>query len=269
MPLTSPHTPLSVNEAWRGKSGLNAYADLVMETDAVVGRVLKAIAACGVDGNTLVVLTSDNGCAPYVGAADLEARGHFPSGPLRGYKADVWEGGHRVPFVVRWPRVVRPGVSASSSCSKPTSWPPVRKSWEPSCRTTRAKTASACCRCGRGATSQFAKPPSTVPPTACPRFRKGPWKLVFGTGSGGWSKERDEQPVQLYNLAADLGETKNVCREKPEVVAELTALMERIVNQGRSTSGASQNNDVAVDWRRFMSSEDQPKKPAKRKAKKL
>ena len=102
LPFTSPHTPLSVNEEWKGKSGLGLYADFVMETDAVVGRVLDALEKSGTAENTLVVFTSDNGCAPYIGVTDLEKQGHYPSGPLRGYKADAWEGGHRVPFIVRW-----------------------------------------------------------------------------------------------------------------------------------------------------------------------
>ena len=80
-----------------------------METDAVVGRVLEALEKSGVADNTLVVFTSDNGKAAYTGAAELEKLGHYPSGPLRGYKASVYEGGHREPFIVRWPGVVQPG----------------------------------------------------------------------------------------------------------------------------------------------------------------
>ena len=91
------------------KSGLNMYADFVMETDAVVGRVLDAIEKSGEAENTLVVLTSDNGCASYIGVRELEKMGHYPSGPLRGYKTSAWEGGHRVPFMVRWPAMVKPG----------------------------------------------------------------------------------------------------------------------------------------------------------------
>ena len=81
-----------------------------METDDIVGRVLDALEKSGVAENTLVVFTSDNGCAPYIGVQDLEQMGHFPSGPLRGYKADAWEGGHRVPFIVRWPGKVKAGT---------------------------------------------------------------------------------------------------------------------------------------------------------------
>ena len=75
----------------------------------IVGRVLDALEKSGAADNTLVVFTSDNGCAHYVGAKELEQKGHYPSGPLRGYKSDAWEGGHRVPFIVRWPGTVKPG----------------------------------------------------------------------------------------------------------------------------------------------------------------
>jgi len=112
LPMTSPHTPLAVNKQWRGKSKLDsAVADLVMETDDVVGQVLSALRENGVEDQTLVIFTSDNGFAPYTGAKQLEDQGHFPSGRFRGYKGDAWEGGHRVAFTVRWPGVVKPGTA--------------------------------------------------------------------------------------------------------------------------------------------------------------
>ena len=109
MPLTTPHTPLAVNKEWAGKSGLSTYADLVMETDATVGRVLAALDASGAADKTLVIFTSDNGCAPYIGVKDLEAKGHFPSADRRGYKSDAWDGGHHIPCIARWPGTIKAG----------------------------------------------------------------------------------------------------------------------------------------------------------------
>ena len=110
LPLTAPHTPIAPSKRWQGRSGLNDYADLVMETDDVVGRVLAALEESGAARNTFVFFSSDNGYETAIGIKPLEAMGHFPSGPLRGYKRDVWEGGHREPFIVRYPGVVKPGT---------------------------------------------------------------------------------------------------------------------------------------------------------------
>jgi len=91
--------------------------------------------------------------------------------------------------------------------------------------------------------------------------RQDNWKLIFGPGSGGWGKGRDEHPAQLYNLEEDLAETTNRYAEHPEMVAELTALMEQLVDAGRSTPGAEQANDVTVNWKRFLQAKT-PKKKA-------
>jgi arylsulfatase A-like enzyme len=99
--LTTPHTPISPSRAWQGRSGLNDYADLVLETDDAIGRLLAALDRHGLARDTFVLCTSDNGYETAIGIKPLEAMGHFPSGPLRGYKRDAWEGGHRVPFLVR------------------------------------------------------------------------------------------------------------------------------------------------------------------------
>ncbi|HKJ84821.1 MAG TPA: arylsulfatase, partial [Spirochaetia bacterium] len=117
--LTSPHTPLSVNKPWIGASGLNSlYADLVLETDHVVGQVMESLDRYGLSDSTLVIFTSDNGCAPYIGVAELEAQGHRPSAEYRGYKSDAWDGGHRVPFIVRWPGKVAAGTTQSALVSQ-------------------------------------------------------------------------------------------------------------------------------------------------------
>ncbi|MFT5289149.1 MAG: arylsulfatase A [Planctomycetota bacterium] len=252
MPLTAPHTPLSPNEAWKGKSGINTYADLVMETDAIVGQVLSAIEASGEAQNTLVIFTSDNGCAPYIGAPAMEKQGHFASGPLRGYKSDVWEGGHRVAFIVRYPGVVEPGTINAGLVQ------------QADIMATCAEIAGHELAEDEGEDSYSILPllagarealrPNAINQSMGGLFavRRGPWKLIFGKGSGGWTKGEDEQEAQLYNLSEDLGETRNLYAAHADVAGELTLLMTALVKNGRSTPGAPQQNDVPVNWQRFM-----------------
>jgi arylsulfatase A-like enzyme len=99
--LSAPHTPIEPAGSWLGKSGLNPYADFVMQVDAAVGEVLAALDAQGLTDRTLVIATSDNGCSPEAKFDELRARGPDPSAGFRGTKADIFEGGHRVPFLVR------------------------------------------------------------------------------------------------------------------------------------------------------------------------
>ena len=118
--LTLPHTPIVPTEAWQGKSGLGAYGDFVMETDGAVGDVLTALERSGLAGKTLVIFTSDNGCSPAAGIPELEKKGHYPSEWRRGYKADIWDGGHRIPFFARWPGTIGPERGAISSSASTT-----------------------------------------------------------------------------------------------------------------------------------------------------
>src|SRR5262249_53571225 len=110
--LTAPHTPILPTPPWPGKSGLNAYGDFVMQVDQVVGQVVVALERGGAAGNTLVILTSDNGCSPAANFGELAAKGHHPSGHFRGAKADIYDGGHRIPLLVSWPGHVRAGASS-------------------------------------------------------------------------------------------------------------------------------------------------------------
>lgn len=275
LPLTTPHTPLAVNEAWRGKSGLNTYADLVMESDAMVGRVLAAIDAAGIAERTLVVFTSDNGCAPYVGAKELEEKGHYPSGPLRGYKADAWEGGHRVPFIVRWPTEVRAGARCDHLISQVDLMATFAEIVGDPLPDNAGEDSVSLLHLWRGADQPIRQYAVSHASSGLPALRDGSWKLIFGPGGGGFNSannaanknasgnaERPSAPesdsrdttarVQLFDLAADLGETKNVAAQNPERVRQMTAVMEKLVGDGRSTPGAKRANDVPVNWKRFM-----------------
>ena len=251
MPLTSPHTPLSVNDRWKGKSGLNLYADFVMETDAVVGKVLNALEKSGVADRTIVVFTSDNGCAPYIGVDELEKKGHYPSGPLRGYKSDAWEGGHRVPFIVRWPGVVKP----DSVCGQLVHQADLMATFAGIFGTTLPDNAGedsfSMMPLLEGGNEAIRDHAVSAASSGLPAVRLGRWKYIPAPGSGGWGKGGDpSQPVQLYDLANDSGETRNVAAEQPERAAQMQALLEKLIVQGRSTPGPEQKNDVKV--RRYL-----------------
>jgi arylsulfatase A-like enzyme len=263
LPLTAPHTPLAVNEPWRGKSGLNVYADFVMETDAVVGRVLDALDRSGVADRTVVVFTSDNGCAPYIGAAELERKGHYPSGPLRGYKADAWEGGHRVPFIVRWPGVVRPGSVCGQLVHQADLMATLAEILGATLPDRAGEDSFSLLPLWRGVDKPVRQHAVSCAASGVPAVREGPWKLILGpAGSGGATKNRGDRAVQLYNLAEDLGETNDLAAEQPQRVARMRAVWEKLIADGRSTPGEKQRNDVAV--RRYPRDPAAPETPGKK-----
>ena len=247
MPLTSPHTPLAVNPEWKDKSHLNLYADFVMETDAVIGRVLDALEKSGTADNTLVIFTADNGCAPYIGVKDLEQMGHYPSGPLRGYKADAWEGGHRVPLIVRWPGVVKAGSVCSQLVYQADFMRTFADVFGVKLPDSAGEDSFSLMPLLKGDHKPIRENAVSASIRGTPAVRSGSWKYIPAPGSGGWGTGGDQsQPVQLYNLADDLGETKNLAAAMPEKVAEMKALLEKLITDGRSTPGAKQKNDVEV-----------------------
>ncbi len=247
LPLTSPHTPILPTSEWQGKSGLGAYGDFVMQTDAAVGEIFGALEKTGLAESTLVIFTSDNGCSPAAGTGNLEKQGHFASGQFRGFKADIWEGGHRVPFLVRWPGKVKAGSQNT------------RLICHTDLMATCADVVGAKLPDNAGEDSVSFLPALLGTDKPAPRdavvhhsiqgkfaIRRGQWKLALCAGSGGWSKGGGPESPQLYDFDADPGETKNLAAEKPGIVAELTALMEKFVTEGRSTPGPKQANDVPV-----------------------
>ena len=258
LPLTAPHEPLAINDEWKGKSGLLPYADFVMETDAVIGRVLDALEKSGTAANTLVLFTADNGKAAYTGAAELEKLGHFSSGPLRGYKASVWEGGHREPFIVRWPGVVQPGSTCTQNVQQADIMATLAEVWGAKLPDNAGEDSFSFLPLLKGADKPTRENAVNTAGNGLPSLRKGPWKLVLA------ADPQQKTKVQLYNLDDDLGEAKNLASEKPELVAEMTVLMEQLIVQGRSTPGAKQKNDVTVT----LYPRTDPAAAPKRKAKK-
>ena len=247
MPLTSPHTPLSVNDEWKGKSKLNLYADFVMETDAVVGQVLTALEKIGAAKDTLVIFTSDNGCAPYIGVTDLEKMGHYPSGPLRGYKADAWEGGHRVPFIVRWPGVVKSGSNCDQLVHQADLLATFAEILGAKLPADAGEDSFSLIPLFKGGSGSIREHAVSASIGGTPSVRMGQWKYIPARGSGGWGKGGDQsQPIQLYDLSSDLGENRNLAAKNPKQVGQMKALLEKLIIQGRSTPGPKQKNDVKI-----------------------
>jgi len=259
LPLASPHTPIVPSPEWQGKSGINPYADFVMQTDHCVGRVLNALKSTGVADNTLVIFTSDNGCSPQADFPLLEEHGHDPSAIFRGHKADIWDGGHRVPFIVRWPCKIKAGstsdqlvglVDFQATCADITGV---------KLPASAAEDSVSLLPILLGKTTEAIRE-ALVHHSISGKFsiRQGRWKLELCPGSGGWSAPRDPQAVkqglpslQLYDMEADPSEQKNVQADHPDVVKHLTQLLERYVAQGRSTPGEPQQNTVPVDiWKK-------------------
>ncbi len=236
MPLTTPHTPLAVNSAWKGRSGLDSpVADLVMETDDAVGRVLDALDDAGVTDNTLVVFSSDNGFAPYVGAKHLESQGHFPSGPFRGYKADAYEGGHRVPFLARWPGVVPAGTVARQLVHHADLLPTLAEIWGVPLPENAAEDGFSLLPILRGGQTPVREWSVSCAANGTPSVRHGTWKLLLSP------------TMELYNLAKDPSETRNLAPEESKRVTEMRTHFEQLIANGRSNPGPPQKNDIPVE----------------------
>ncbi len=256
-PLPAPHTPIAPTEEWIGKSGINKYCDFVMQVDDTVGQVMAALDEAGVAANTLFVFTADNGCSPAANIPQMHRNGHRPNHHFRGHKADIFDGGHRVPFIARWPEKVKPGS----------------KSDQLVCLTdlmaTSAQITGFAIPANAGEDSVSILPALLGTDTGPLReavvhhsirgafsIRSGEWKLELCPGSGGWSHPKPGSraaknlpPIQLYNMNQDVAEQNNLHEQYPEVVAQLSELLRGYVDRGRSTPGATQDNNGLVDLR--------------------
>jgi arylsulfatase A-like enzyme len=267
VPLGSPHTPIVPSDEWKGKSGLGEYGDFVMQTDNVVGEISKALERNGFTENTLVIFTSDNGCSKAAGIPKLAEKGHIVSANLRGSKADIWDGGHRVPFLVRWPGKVEAGSNSDQLI----------------CLTDLFATVTDIL--GQSILGQTCEDSVSFLPALYGKkiestrngvihhsfsghfaYRQGPWKLLLARASGGWSSPKENEAGkdapkgQLYHMRKDIGETNNLFEKNPEKVEVLLGLLKADVSRGRSTTGSESKNDVPVEEIVLWKSEGKAKK---------
>lgn len=258
LPLPAPHTPILPTEEFRGKSGIGEYGDFVLMVDAMVGKVLQAVKESGEDGNTIVVFTTDNGCSPAAGIKEMEAQGHRPNSIYRGHKADLFDGGHRIPCILRWPEGTKPHEVRQTVCltdfyatfAAINGYKLMDSEGEDSYNLLPAIVSETEIDPIREATVHHSIDGQFT-------IRQGDWKLLLSASSGGWSAPTPTDtlaldslpPIQLYNMKDDPSERTNVEAEHPEIVSRLRALMAKYVREGRSTPGAPQKNDGEYPWK--------------------
>lgn len=243
----APHTPWLPSKEFQGKSGAGMYGDFAMMVDAMIGKLLMQLDQSGMSDDTLVIFTSDNGPVWY--DEDVKRFEHDSSGGLRGMKADAWECGHRMPFIVRWPGVVKPG----SQSEKTISFCDLLATLDELVDGNVYVDARAGARPQVGPDSfsflsELTGQESTEPQRETllvkggklMTIRRGRWKLIDGKGGGGFSRRgKDSQtdaelPGQLYDLKKDVGEMNNLHAERPDLVQSLKAEMAAIREAGRS-----------------------------------
>jgi arylsulfatase A-like enzyme len=238
-PLTAPHTPWVPQQPYWGKSKAGDYGDFVAQVDAVLGQVMQTLEDNGLADNTLLIFTSDNGADWKPG--DQERFAHRANAHWRGMKADVWEAGHRVPLLARWPGRIQPGSTSHAlgcltdllaTAAEITGRQLPRDAGEDSFSLLRDLTGSGSAPAREAVVHHSMDGMFSI--------RQGEWKLCLGRGSGGFSTPRriepnpGEPPGQLYHILGDQRETENLYHERPEVVNRLTALLEKYKKEGHS-----------------------------------
>ena len=283
--LTAPHTPTSPGAKWQGKSKLGVYGDFVMEVDHSVGRVMDALKAKGLDENTLVMFTSDHGPGPYAGnilkatpgqIKKLEEKGHYSNGPHRGYKFSVYEGGLRVPLIARWPGVIPEGETNDALIGTNDLMATFSEIADEKMGDKEGPDSISFANLLRDPKAKGTRENLIMRSVVSFVVRDGDWKLCVSPGSGmpanmengigndptpevAWKAALDKVEgkvtkadllkapfVQLFNVAKDPHEDKNLAAEQAERVEKMGRLLKEQIENGRSTSGPKLKNDKNV-----------------------
>jgi len=248
-PLTGPHKPALPAERFAGKSGFGPYGDLVMQVDWTVGQVMQALRDNGIEENTLLIYTSDNGS--YMFRIEADKTDHVDDEKVQGYhverrqsnyiwrgtKTDIYDGGHRIPFIARWPRLIKPGTENSSAICLTDIFATLSEIQGMPIDNNAGEDSFSLYSLLKG-DRDFERPP-VVHHSVNGTFsiRHGIWKMIFSEGSGGRQKPIGKpfgEPFQLYNLEVDASETNNVLNDNPEVAEILSGYLNQIQENGTS-----------------------------------
>jgi|GEM_PF-234720 len=242
----SPHAPIIPADEFDGRSNAGPYGDYVVQTDEVCGELIAALEAAGVSENTIVIFTADNGPEFYAYERD-EKFDHWSSEPLRGAKRDIYEGGHRVPYIVKWPGVVEEGSVSEALISQIDLMATLAGILGLDLPVDQAVDSYNQLPVLSGA--QASVRDSHVHNTFKDHYaiRQGDWVLIDAEMGytrnrpelSAWETrhgypEEDDLPVELYNLSEDIGQYNNLAAQYPEKVAEMQELLQKIRAQGYS-----------------------------------
>ena len=263
---TNIHHPFTPAPRFIGTSQAGRYGDFIHELDWIVGEVMKTLEDEGLADNTLLILTSDNGGMLNQGGQDAWTAGHHQNNSLLGFKFDAWEGGHRVPFIARWPGKIKAGTVSNELLSNV------------DLPATLAALAGYKLQPGQLPDSYNGLPALTGNPAKpirnylviSPAFeanlaiRKGKWMYISGQGGGGFQGTKIGEhtlggppaflltgqqnsdiengkikpgapPAQLYDLEADPAQKYNVYNKYPKVVKAMEKLLDEAINKKQST----------------------------------
>ena len=269
MPLNAPHTPHAPGDPFVGKSKLDIYGDFMVEVDHHIGRVMDALDRLKLSDNTLVMVTSDNG--PETNMFPRRSKlGHDSSSHFLGAKRDNWEGGHRVPFIARWPGVIASGSQCDTPFCLVDMMATIAEILSVELPVDQGVDSVSILPLLQGESGDSREDHAIIHHSSTGRFaiRRGDWKLLLHTGSGGNGYNAGKRSAryngtieqksfntanrQLYNMRTDPDETTNLIEKRPEVVGELTALASEYVRKGRSTPGPRQKTSLQnwpqLDW---------------------
>ena len=252
LPLTAPHKPVWPTERFTGKTDVGPYGDFVAQVDSSVGQVLQALKKTQVAENTLVIYTSDNGSYMYrltpdkqdhtqdSGVQGYHPANHQPNADWRGTKADIWEAGHRIPFIARWPGQVKPGARCDQTICLTDFMATCAEITKFNLPENAAEDSFSLVPLLLGKVRRLRRAP-VIHHSANGMFslRDGKWKMVFGNGSGGREKPTGkafEKPYFLFDLESDPAETKNLIDQNPNIANRLEEQLETIMTDGRSRS---------------------------------
>jgi len=254
LPLTSPHLPHCTHPDFQGRSSCGNYGDFMEETDYRVGQVLDALKSNGIEDNTLVIFTSDNGAETnYVYQRD--EYGHYSSLNFKGGKRDIYEGGHRVPFLMRWPNAIEAGKKVDVPVCQTDYLATIADIIGVKLPDNAGEDSYSLLPILKGKSYDKTVRGPVIHHSVSGHFaiRDGKWKLNMFRGSGGSLEPKIVQPkegeaiYELYNIDQDPGERTNLYFEHPDEVKRLTQKITRIIADGRTTSGIPQAY-VKKDW---------------------